>query len=213
MSVIDAVIDKHLARVSLSTGPHAGGHRKPIETAFIYVVERKPNTNKARVLLQGHKRTSGRRVWGPPGGHVDAKDDSRKHGAVREFFEEMLGQKHISALQARGYLALLEQVGDLYEFNKSSHHSDFILKVDNALRFEAFVGLKSRKSRVEKYRLDLSNETRGYIWSPLPLPLVPNVKLAMFPPESLDSLKLGLLHLREGVIQPCADIAKMLGVK
>jgi hypothetical protein len=178
--------------------------------AFVYVVVRDlafspATTGKGpHLLLMGHKqRGGGQRHWGVPGGMRDQQDHSALENAAREFAEELLGWKKVSGSTVDIVLNKMNLIGFLSKTTQSANkqYTAWTLVVDTAKNFEQMFFPGSDLNPEQKYQKDLSNETRGYAWFPLPLIVTKNAsgqRVSASPP----ALGKGPLLIRSDVRHP-----------
>ena len=186
------------------------------KVAFLYVVAKQLGftTSKSgpQLLLMGHKQpNNGYRHWGIPGGLRDDTDPNPLFSAMRELGEELMGMKRPKKTAIDSLVTKALQVGSLQQLQQSDDKSytAYVLIVNTALEFEMAFGLPKR-TVVQKYEKDLSNETRGYVWQDLPLRTQKNTGGDRVVKASALGLNNRELILRRGVYGPSTEIQKRL---
>lgn len=199
---------KNLAALNSWPQPSVSSTR-PV--AFVYIVANKlgfassnaqniPNT--PHLLLIGHTG-AGCRHWGVPGGLRDRLDSSTLFSAMRELGEEFLGMKHPSIKAVEGLICTANANGSLSKLMQTPHkqYTAWVLQVDSARLFEEAFRLP-RRTVEQKYEASLSNETKGYLWIPLPLNVHRKSSDGHFYVNAPDVLQQRPLILRAGVLSP-----------
>jgi 8-oxo-dGTP pyrophosphatase MutT (NUDIX family) len=122
-------------------------------------------------MLVGHTDRQGNiKYWGVPGGLQDRSDhDDFRITAVREFLEEVMGEKSPSATNINSHMLLLNKLGQMSNLHVGRNTQLFLLRVPSAEDFEKSF-LRPVLSKAASYKttdkasVRLSDETRGITW-------------------------------------------------
>lgn len=122
---------------------------------------------------------------------------------VHSVGEELLGMKHPSVKDVEGLIRTANANGKLRKLMQTptKQYTAWMLQVDSARLFEEAFGLP-RRTVEQKYDVPLSNETKGYLWIPLPLDVYRESPTDPWHVKAPDALHHRPLILRAGVLGP-----------
>ena len=140
--------------------------------AFLYIVADTlgwGQTNLPALMLIGHTDSKGNVAqWGVPGGLQDRNDQGNlMTTAVREFAEEVLGQKNAQQSIVQAVKVALESIADVAVLSFTPEMMTVMVRVPSAEMFETDMMGKvfgRAATATQKASVYLSRETKGVTW-------------------------------------------------